>query len=121
MRSLETRGVRIIVGLLLGLGILAGSVVSFYFPSESLIAIPVGLAIAVGAAVISWRPYAYAVLCWAALLLITCVYLLQEFARAQAPTGVLLVLFVAGFCAAGAGFLELAVLRRGPRTAATDA
>jgi drug/metabolite transporter (DMT)-like permease len=86
-----------------------------------LIAIPVGLAIAIGAAVISWRPFAYAVLCWAGLLLIACVYLLQEFARAQAPTGVLLVLFVAGFCAAGAGFLELAVLRRGPRTAATDA
>jgi hypothetical protein len=121
LQSLESLGIRLAVALLLGLGVVVGSVVLLYFPVDRVIWIPVtGLAVALGAALVSWRPFGYLVVGWSALLVAGCVILLMEFARADAPIGVLLVLLVAGCCLAGGGLLELAALRHQPSVGTRD-
>jgi len=113
LRRLESKGVRMVVALLLGLGIVVGSIVLLYFPWDRVVWVPaVGLVIAIAIAVVPWRPLGYLVVGWSALMVIACLAGLVEFGRAGAPAGVLMALVVAGFCLAAAGALEIGVLRR---------
>lgn len=122
LRSVESRGVRLVVGLLLGLGVVVGSIVLLYFPWDVVVWIPVvGLASAVLIALFPRRPLGYFVVAWAGALVIACAVGVAEFTRAEAPAGVLVALFVAGFCLAAGGLLEIGVLRRRPHVSFANA
>jgi hypothetical protein len=115
-RHLESKGVRLVVAMLLGVGVIVGSIVLLYFPWDVVLWIPViGLVIAVGIAIFLWRPLGYVAVGWSGLLVVACAAGVAEFARADAPVGVLLALLVAGFCLGVAGLLEVGLLRRRPR------
>lgn len=113
-RKLESQGVRLVVALLLGLGVIIGSIALIYFPWELVVWVPaVGMVMATGIAIVPWRPFGYLVLVWSGLLVLACAAGIAEFARAEAPIGVLVALTLAGFCLASGGLLEFGVLRRG--------
>jgi hypothetical protein len=121
-RHLESKGVRLVVALLLGMGVIVGSIVLLYFPWDVVVWIPaIGLAIAVGIAIFPWRPLGYVAVGWSGLLVVACAAGAAEFARADAPVGVLLALLVAGFCLGAGGLLEVGLLRRRPRETFADA
>ena len=121
-RHLESKGIRLVVAMLLGLGVVVGSIVLLYFPWDVVVWIPaLGLAIAVGIARFPRRPLGYVAVGWSCLLVITCAAGVAEFARADAPVGVLLALLVAGLCLGAGGLLEVALLRRRPRMRLADA
>ena len=112
-RHLESKGIRLVVAMLLGLGVIVGSIVLLYFPWDVVVWIPVtGLAIAIGIAIFPWRLLGYVAVGWSCLLVVACTAGVAEFARADAPVGVLLALLVAGFLLGAGGLLEVGLLRR---------
>jgi hypothetical protein len=122
LRPLESKGIRLVVAMLLGLGVIVGSIVLLYLPWDLVVWIPaVGLAIAVGIAIIPWRPLGYVAVGWSGLLVVACLAGLAEFARAEAPIGVLVALVVAAFCLAAGGVLEIGLLRRRHHATLSDA
>jgi hypothetical protein len=71
LRPLESKGIRLVVAMLLGLGVIVGSIVLLYLPWDLVVWIPaVGLAIAVGIAIIPWRPLGYVAVGWSGLLVV---------------------------------------------------
>jgi hypothetical protein len=114
MKSLESRGVRVVVAFLHVLGVAVGSfIVLLLVPVDGIAWLPIAaLVMALAALLVSWPPFMWLVVGWSALLAFGCALVLVTLPDHGSQVGVVVLLLFAGGCFLAGGLLELALVTR---------